>query len=140
MLCTYVNQTVIMKVKIDTKEKFHVLTLMEPILSANLAASLSQLVTKFLQQKIKSVVLKLSALEAIEDKGAEELAQLQQLFYENNASFVMCELKPAIEDKLDEMELLEVMNITPTESEAWDIVQMEEIERELLDNETGEEG
>ena len=24
------------------------------------------------------------------------------------------------------------MNITPTESEAWDIVQMEEIERELL--------
>jgi hypothetical protein len=25
------------------------------------------------------------------------------------------------------------MNITPTESEAWDIVQMEEIERELMD-------
>jgi len=24
------------------------------------------------------------------------------------------------------------MNVTPTESEAWDIVQMEEIERELL--------
>jgi hypothetical protein len=26
------------------------------------------------------------------------------------------------------------MNMTPTESEAWDIVQMEEIERELLDS------
>ena len=26
-----------------------------------------------------------------------------------------------------------MLNITPTESEAWDIVQMEEIERELLD-------
>ena len=26
------------------------------------------------------------------------------------------------------------LNVTPTESEAWDIVQMEEIERELLDN------
>jgi hypothetical protein len=25
-----------------------------------------------------------------------------------------------------------MMNITPTESEAWDILQMEEIERELL--------
>ena len=33
---------------------------------------------------------------------------------------------------LDEKELLELMNVTPTESEAWDIVQMEEIERELL--------
>jgi len=26
------------------------------------------------------------------------------------------------------------MNVTPTESEAWDMVQMEEIERELLDD------
>jgi anti-anti-sigma factor len=127
-----------MKVKIDTKEKFYVITLNEPILSANIAADLSQLVTKFLQQKIKSVVLKLSTLQAIEDKGAEELAQLQQLFYENNASFVICELKPAIEARLEALELLEVMNITRTESEAWDIVQMEEIERELLDEETGE--
>ncbi len=33
---------------------------------------------------------------------------------------------------LEENELLEVMNVTPTVSEAWDIVQMEEIERELL--------
>jgi anti-anti-sigma regulatory factor len=127
-----------MKVKIDTKEKFYVLTLMEPILSDNIAADLSQLVTKFLQQRIKSVVLKLSAVDAIEDKGAEELAQLQQLFYENSASFVICELKRSVESRLEELELLEVMNITRTESEAWDIVQMEEIERELLDEETGE--
>ena len=134
-LSTTVNQTVIMKVKIDTKEKFYVVTLMETVFSDNIAADLSQLVTKFLQQKIRNVVLKLSALEIIEDKGAEELAQLQQLFYENNASFVVCELNRTLEDKLEEMELLEVMNITPTESEAWDIVQMEEIERELLGDE-----
>jgi len=38
-----------------------------------------------------------------------------------------------VEDWLDKNELLEVMNVTPTESEAWDIVQMEEIEREFLD-------
>ena len=46
----------------------------------------------------------------------------------------VCELQKEIEDKLHKMELLEVMNTTPTESEAWDIVQMEEIERELLDS------
>lgn len=137
-LSTIVNQTVIMKVKIDTKEKFYVITLMEPTFSANIAADLSQIVTKFLQQEIKNVVLKLSALEIIEDKGAEELVQIQQNSYENNASFVICELKPAIEEKLEELELLEVMNITRTESEAWDIVQMEEIERELLDDEAPE--
>lgn len=137
-LSTSVNQTVIMKVKIDTKEKFYVITLMEPILYDNIAADLAQLVTKFLHQQIRSVVLKLTDVEIIEDKGAEELAQIQQLFYENNASFVICEIKESVEKKLEELELLEVMNITPTESEAWDIVQMEEIERELLDDETGE--
>ena len=34
----------------------------------------------------------------------------------------------------EKYQLLETMNITPTESEAWDIVQMEEIERELMDD------
>jgi anti-anti-sigma factor len=124
-----------MKVKIDTKEKFYVVTLMEPFFSANIAADLSQLVTKFLQQKISNVVLKLTGVESIEEKAAEDLAQLQQNFYESSASFVICDLKKDVEVKLEQLELLEVMNITPSESEAWDIVQMEEIERELLDDE-----
>ncbi|MEL4411465.1 hypothetical protein, partial [Shewanella algae] len=55
-------------------------------------------------------------------------------FYDANASFVICELKPAVEDNLEQWELLDILNVTPTESEAWDIVQMEEIERELLDS------
>ena len=33
---------------------------------------------------------------------------------------------------LEQKELLEFMNVTPSESEAWDILQMEEIEREFL--------
>lgn len=133
-LFTHVNQTVIMKVKIDTKEKFYVITLMEPILSDIIAANLSQLVTKFLQQKISNVVLKMEEVESITEKAAEEMAQLQQVFYDKNASFIICNVQPAVEQKLDDMELLEDMNITPSESEAWDIVQMEEIERELMDD------
>ena len=124
-----------MKVKIDTKEKFHVITLMESIVAANIAADLSQLVTKFLHAEIKSVVLNLSAVVSIDEQAAEELSRLQQQFYENSASFVICSLKPEAEAQLEKYDLLEMMNITPTESEAWDIVQMEEIERELLDDE-----
>ena len=50
-------------------------------------------------------------------------------------SFVICSLQSVVEKLLEKMELLEVMNVTLTESEAWDIVQMEEIERELLGDE-----
>lgn len=64
--------------------------------------------------------------------AAECLVSLQQSFYENEASFVCCCLQPPVEEWLDQQGLLEIMNVTPTESEAWDIVQMEEIEREFL--------
>jgi hypothetical protein len=40
-----------------------------------------------------------------------------------------------VEDFLDTHDLLEMMNCTPTVSEAGDIVQMEEIERDMLDEE-----
>jgi hypothetical protein len=41
-------------------------------------------------------------------------------------------MQKPVEEFFDQLELLDVLNFTPTESEAWDIVQMEEIERELL--------
>jgi anti-anti-sigma regulatory factor len=123
-----------MQVKIDTKERFDVITLEEPILSANIAAELTQLCNTYAEKEVSNVVLKMPSLTSIDDDAAEELVRLQQCFYENNASLVICELKPDIEARLDELELLETMNITKTESEAWDIVQMEEIERELLDD------
>lgn len=123
-----------MQVKIDTKEKFTVVTPEEPVLSDNLADSFSQLLLPYLQNDIKNVVLNLKNAEKIELKVATELVGLQQKFYENSISFVICEMQPGLEATLEELTLFELLNTTPTESEAWDIVQMEEIERELLDD------
>jgi anti-anti-sigma factor len=122
-------------VKIDTKEKFHVITLSEPHLSATMTEELSDCLLSYLQSHIKNIVLNLKELQSIDNISAETLVKVQQKFYENNASFVICGLQPQVEEFLDKQELLEIMNTTPTESEAGDIVQMEEIERELLDGE-----
>ena len=130
-----------MEVKIDTKERFFVVSMTTPCLTATLAEELSQKLTPYLNTDVKSseppgnVVLNMSAVPAIELDGAKKLMELQQEFYEHNRSFVICEMQQNVVDTLEKEELLEVMNVTPTESEAWDIVQMEEIERELLDNE-----
>ena len=124
-----------MEVKIDTKEKFHVITLLQPELSATMTEELSDRLVSFLQSDIKNIVLNLKELKSIDNISAENLVKVQQKFYETNVSFVICELQPKIEEFLDNGQLLEMMNITPTESEAWDIIQMEEIERELLDGE-----
>ena len=122
-----------MQVKTDTKEKFHAITLPGPALSASMTEELAECLLPYLQNGVKNVVLILKDIKNIENAAAEKLVYIQQKFYENNASFVICELQEQVEEFLDRDELLEVMNVTPTESEAWDVVQMEEIERELLD-------
>ena len=120
-----------MKVKINTKEKFHAITVSGHTISATMTEELSACLLPYLQNDVKNVVLILKDIETIDDAAANTLVNIQQKFYENNASFVICDLQKQVEKYLDEKELLDLMNITPTESEAWDIVQMEEIEREL---------
>lgn len=124
-----------MKVKTDTKEKFTVIHVESQQMTANMAADLNVQLHELLKGKTKNVVLSLAGVEQMDEEAAEHLVRTQQKFYEKGASFVFCELKPSVEDDLDAKNLLELMNVTPTESEAWDIVQMEEIERELLDEE-----
>ncbi len=125
-------------VKIDTKEKFHVITLPGPHLPATMTEELSDRLLSYLRSDIKNIVLNLNQLQSLDNISAETLVKIQQKFYENNASFVICELQPKVEEFLDNQQLLEMMNTTPTESEAGDIVQMEEIERELHDGDGSE--
>lgn len=120
-----------MNVKTDTKEKFTVITLPGPALSASMTGELEEFLLSFLQNEVKNLVVDLSGLQSIDIPAAEKLVRIQQKFYEQNASFVLCALAKPVEDFLDENELLELMNVTPTLSEAGDIVQMEEIEREM---------
>ena len=124
-----------MEVKTDTKERFHVITVETPHLTANMTAELQQRLLPLLQTNVRNVVLNAKPVQTMEEEAAEDVVKLQQKFYEQNASFVICGLNPEVESFLDGIELLEVMNITPTESEAADIVQMEEIERDLMDEE-----
>lgn len=124
-----------MNVKTDTKEKFHAITVANPVLSATMTDEMAECLLPYLQNDVKNLVLILTNVSAIDTVAAEKLVHIQQKFYENSASFVICELQKQVEDFLDQNELLEMMNVTPTESEAWDIVQMEEIEREMMDGE-----
>lgn len=124
-----------MSVKIDTKEKFTVITPQESNFSVNMTEELIQMLSGYIQKEIPHIVLNLQNVSNIDNESAEKIAQLQQNFYENNCSFVICELQEPLETLLENLEILEVLNVTPTESEAWDIVQMEEIERELLGGE-----
>ena len=129
-----------MKFKIDTREKFTVFTPDIENLSDIITEEFFSTALDLLKNDTdnKNVVLNLKNVQEIETDAAERLVKLQQHFYESSASFVICEIQKNIEEKLEDLDLLDLMNVTPTESEASDIVQMEEIERELMDDDNPE--
>lgn len=124
-----------MNVKIDTKEKFHVITVDEPVFSANMTAYLRKSLDEVTQNPVKHIILNLQEVNEIAPDMAGFIAEQQQLANEEGRSFVVCGMQPGIKALFKEEGLLDMINHTPTESEAWDIVQMEEIERELLNGE-----
>jgi anti-anti-sigma regulatory factor len=122
-----------MHVKIDTKERFHEIAILEAELTANMSAELTGLLAGILELPIKNLILNLEKTKTLDAELADTILSLQSSFYDNNASFVVCGIQSHLEAQLDAAGQLEMLNFTPTLSEAWDIVQMEEIEREFLD-------
>ena len=121
-----------MDVKIDTKEKFTVITPEQAQISANMTAGLQVLLLSYLNKDIPHVILNLKQVADMDEMAVNLITDIHTQFYEHNASFIVCELQKGIEKLLNDKDILDFLNVTPTESEAWDIAQMEEIERELM--------
>lgn len=121
-----------MNVKLSTKEKFTVIEVLEPYFAANMTAEFQELAEKLSSEAPHHIILDLGSVQVIETDMAEQVAQVQADSYEKGHSFVVCGMDQQVQKTLENADLIDVMNITPTQSEAWDIVQMEEVERELL--------
>lgn len=121
-----------MNFKISTKEILHIISPEEPELAAIMTEELKTILLKYLNDQISNLVVNLKKVATIDLQVAQDLLSIQQKFYDQNHSMVLCCIQKDVENLLEESDLIEQMNVTPTESEACDIVQMEEIEREFL--------
>jgi anti-anti-sigma factor len=122
-----------MKVKISTNGKFHAITVLEPTLAANMTAALHDLCEPLLKHEVKNLLLNLKDIQKLDSAAAEAILELRNLFHSNGASFILCELQPPVKKYFEQNEQFEIIQITPTQSEASDIIFMEEIEREYTD-------
>ena len=120
-----------MNIKIDTKEIFYVIFLLNSEMTANMSATLLDLITKQQEEEVKSLILQLGKVTAMDEGFASTLIAVKEALNKKNKSFVICNLSENIKQNLIEWGILDNIESAPTESEAWDIVQMEEIEREL---------
>ena len=85
-----------MQVKTDTKEKFHVITVNDTAISATMTDDLADCLLPYLQNDVKNLVLILKDTQSIDIAAAEKLVNIQQKFYENSASFVICEMQKTV--------------------------------------------
>ena len=77
-----------MNFKIDTKEKFTVITPLHENLSDKLTEELIQIATEQLTKDVRNVVVNLKNVFSLNESAATQLVKLEQTFYEKNASFV----------------------------------------------------
>ena len=120
-----------MMVKIDTREKLHVITIHEDCLAANMTEQMDKVILTLLEDNVKNVVLNMKDIKKVDSAAAGNLVKQHDTFYNANASYVVCELQPDVKKEFEQSGTIEKLNYTPTESEAMDMVQMEEIEREF---------
>lgn len=123
-----------MNFKIDTKEKFRVITPLSAHLDANIAEALYEAATEGIGSENGNAIINMENLTTADRDGVNDLASLQQHFHAAKKSFVLCGVSPDVMTAIKNEDLEDGLNITPTLSEAYDIVQMEEMERELMDN------
>ena len=75
-----------MNVKIDTKEKFTVITPNEAEISANMTGELNDLLLGYLNKDIPHIILNMHEVTLLNAKAAESIASIQHHFYEKNCS------------------------------------------------------
>jgi anti-anti-sigma regulatory factor len=124
-----------MSFKIDTKEKFTVITPLSSTFDLSHTAELSGLLSNRLQDTIPHCILNLQNVRDANSAFFNLLLEMHERFYQENNSFVICEMSPTLLSSAPDSDLIEMLNTTPTESEAWDILQMEEMEREFMQDE-----
>ena len=118
-----------MKFKIDTKEKLVIFRPELPVLDAIMAAELLEITISSPIHVDQNLILDLTSVQSASPEGIEAILAVYAHAYDHKHSCALTGVAPVLSAQL--LETLPEMNITPTLSEAIDIVMMEELEREL---------
>ena len=85
-----------MMVKIDTREKFHVITINEPVLAANMTEKMDKVLSTLPDDNVKNVIINMKDIKIVEIAAAEHLVKIHNKFYDSNSSFVIYFLSSAL--------------------------------------------
>lgn len=113
------------------KEKLVVVCSNVEKLDAICAPELKSEVTLLNRGNNKNIIVDLSSTKYIDSSGLSALLVGHRLCKDSNGSFVICGLQSTVNKLISISQLDSIIKITPTLSEAIDLVYMEELEREI---------
>jgi anti-anti-sigma regulatory factor len=123
-----------MKYNIDTKENFDIITPINDLFDQDLAEEIQQFLSASIL-KNRSAIIDFSSIQSIENNLNQTIIDWHHKMYDSNLSFALCEMNDEVKKSMQENEEFDILNITPKQIEAIDIVAMEGLERELLGDE-----
>ncbi len=125
------DKTYFMNFVSDQKEKLVYITSNVEKLDAIYAPELKSELVLQNRNTQRNIIVDLSATKYIDSSGLSALLVGQRLCRDANGTFVVCGLQETVKKLISISQLDSVFKITPTLSEAIDLVYMEEVEREI---------
>ena len=120
-----------MKFTVDKREKFCILALDDDkLLSAN-APQLKSEMAVLNAEGYKNLILDLGMVQMVDSSGLSAILIGNRLCKESNGTFVLSRPNPNFRKLIEISQLQSVLNIIPSLDEAEDFVMMEELEREM---------
>lgn len=123
-----------MRFKIDTKEKIVIFRPEIQALDANLSEAFMREITELPELDGRNLILDMALVESADEAGIQAILTVYGQQYDSNLSCAIANVNNTLTAALNQQREYE-LNITPTLSEAIDMVMMESLERDLLDEE-----
>jgi anti-anti-sigma regulatory factor len=123
-----------MRFKIDTKEKIVIFRPEIQVLDANLSEEFLRQISELPELNGRNLILDMELVESADEAGIQAILTVYGQQYDSNLSCAITNVNNTLTAALSKDSDYE-LNITPTLSEAIDMVMMESLERDLLDEE-----
>ena len=122
-----------MKFSVDKQERYTYLKLEEPNLNTLIAPDLKSEFVFYNNEGIKNLILDLSSVNYVDSSGLSAILTAERLWKEQGTFILTGIVSENIEKLIKISRLDTVLTIIPTGQEAIDYILMDEIERELKD-------
>ena len=120
-----------MKFTVDKKERYCIFSLNEEKLNSMISANLKSELVILNQEGYRNIICDLSEVNFMDSSGLSAVLIGNRLCKDANGTFVLTGCQDPVLKLIKISQLESILNVVPTETEATDLILMEEIEREL---------